>query len=70
MRGQLFQHLRRKDLIQNRVNIDDWEIYLVIGNDRSGALVTIIERKISFTVSMRVDDKSERLVTATTIALL
>jgi IS30 family transposase len=48
----------------------DWEIDLVIGKGHSGALVTIVERETSFTVSTRVDDKSAKTVTATTIALL
>jgi IS30 family transposase len=48
----------------------DWEIDLVIGKGHSGALVTIVERKTSFTVSTRVDDKSAKTVTAATIALL
>lgn len=38
--------------------------------DHNGALVTIIERKTSFTVSMLVDDKSAKIVTAATITLL
>ena len=48
----------------------DWDIDLVIGKGHSGALVTIVERKTSFTVSTRVDDKSAKTVTAATIALL
>ncbi|MFT7315338.1 MAG: IS30 family transposase [Paraglaciecola sp.] len=42
----------------------DWEINLVIGKDHSSALVTIVERKTSFTVLTRVDDKSAKTVTA------
>ena len=34
------------------------------------SLLTIVERKTSFTVSTRVDDKSAKTVTAATIALL
>jgi IS30 family transposase len=48
----------------------DWEIDLVIGKGHSGARVTIVERKTSFTVSIRVDDKSAKTVTAASIALL
>lgn len=48
----------------------DWEIDLVIGKGHSGALVTIVERKTSFTVSTRVNDKSAKTVTAATLALL
>lgn len=35
----------------------------------SGALVTIVERSTSFTVSTRVNDKSAETVTAATVAL-
>jgi IS30 family transposase len=69
--------------IKNRVSIDerpvevdekertgDWEIDLVIGKGHSGALVTVVERKTSFTVSTRINDKTAETVTAATIALL
>jgi IS30 family transposase len=72
-----------RGFIKNRISIDerphvvddknrmgDWEIDLIIGKGHSGALVTIVERKTSFTVSTRVDDKSAKTVTAATIALL
>jgi len=59
-----------RPVIEDKNRIGDWEIDLVIGKGHSGALVTIVERKTSFTVSMRVDDKSARSVTAATIALL
>ena len=60
----------RPQVVDDKSRIGDWEIDLVIGKGHSGALVTIVERKTSFTVSMRVDDKSARSVTAATIALL
>ncbi|PKG37982.1 IS30 family transposase [Psychromonas sp. Urea-02u-13] len=60
----------RPAVVDDKNRIGDWEIDLVIGKGHSGALVTIVERKTSFTVSMRVDDKSARSVTAATIALL
>ncbi|WP_435236853.1 IS30 family transposase [Psychromonas sp. PT13] len=60
----------RPTVIDNKSRIGDWEIDLVIGKGHSGALVTIVERKTSFTVSIRVDDKSAKSVTAATIALL
>jgi IS30 family transposase len=60
----------RPAVVEDKNRIGDWEIDLVIGKGHSGALVTIVERKTSFTVSMRVDDKSARSVTAATIALL
>jgi IS30 family transposase len=75
-------HAGRGHII-NRVSIDerpvevdakertgDWEIDLVIGKGHSGALVTIVERKTSFTVSTRINDKKAETVTAATIALL
>ena len=57
-------------VVEDKSRIGDWEIDLVIGKGHSGALVTIVERKTSFTVSARVDDKSAKTVTAATIALL
>lgn len=60
----------RPPVVDTKSRIGDWEIDLVIGKGHSGALVTIVERKTSFTVSMRVDDKSAKSVTAATIALL
>lgn len=60
----------RPQVVDDKSRIGDWEIDLVIGKGHSGALVTIVERKTSFTVSTRVDDKSAKTVTAATIALL
>jgi len=60
--------------IKNRVSVDektrvgDWEIDLVIGKGHSDALVTIVERKTKFTVSMRTNGKTVETVTAATIA--
>lgn len=60
----------RPAIVEDKNRVGDWEIDLVIGKGHSGALVTIVERKTSFTVSTRVDDKSAKTVTAATIALL
>lgn len=60
----------RPSIVEDKSRIGDWEIDLVIDKGHSGSLVTIVERKISFTVSTRVDDKSAKTVTAATIALL
>jgi len=60
----------RPQVVEDRSRVGDWEIDLVIGKGHSGALVTIVERQTSFTVSTRVDDKSAKTVTAATIALL
>lgn len=75
--------LAGRGCIKNRVSIDerpaivdaksrvgDWEIDLVIGKGHSGALVTIVERMTSFTVSTRIDSKCADVVTAATIDLL
>ena len=60
----------RPPIVDEKSRIGDWEIDLVIGKGHSGALVTIVERKTSFTVSTRVNDKTAETVTAATIALL
>lgn len=60
----------RPQVVDDKSRVGDWEIDLVIGKGHSGALVTIVERKTSFTVSTRVNDKSADTVTAATIALL
>jgi len=60
----------RPDVVDDKSRVGDWEIDLVIGKGHSGALVTIVERKTSFTVSTQIDDKSAKTVTAATIALL
>jgi IS30 family transposase len=60
----------RPDVVDDKCRVGDWEIDLVIGKGHSGAMVTIVERKTSFTVSTRIDDKSAKTVTAATIALL
>lgn len=56
----------RPQVVDEKVELAD----LVIGKGHSGALVTIVERKMRFTVSTRVNDKSAESVTAATIALL
>jgi len=60
----------RPNIVDDKSRVGDWEIDLVIGKGHSGALVTIVERQISFTVSTRIFDKQAATVTAATIALL
>ena len=60
----------RPAIVDEKGRVGDWEIDLVIGKGHSGALVTIVERATSFTVSTRINDKSAKTVTAATIALL
>ena len=40
----------RPKIVDDKGRIGDWEIDLVIGKGHSGALVTIVERKTSFTL--------------------
>jgi len=61
---------QRPAIVDDKSRVGDWEIDLVIGKGHSGALVTIVERRTSFTVSTRIDDKSAETVTNATIALL
>jgi IS30 family transposase len=60
----------RPAIVEEKSRIEDWEIDLVIGNGHSGALVTIVDRATSFTVSSRVNSKSADVVTAATISFL
>ncbi|WP_262368493.1 IS30 family transposase [Marinomonas sp. IMCC 4694] len=60
----------RPSTVDEKTQIGDWEIDLVIGAKHSGALLTIVERKLSFTVSKQINDKSAKTVTAATIELL
>jgi|TARA_Y100000031_G_C8163451_1_gene358179 IS30 family transposase len=60
----------RPPVVDEKSRVGDWEIDLVIGKGHSGAIVTIVERKLSFTVSKRVNSKSAEIVTAATIELL
>lgn len=60
----------RPSVVDEKSRIGDWEIDTVIGKGHSGALVTIVERVMKFTVSAQVKSKSAKDVTAATIALL
>ena len=60
----------RPAIVDEKERLGDWEIDLVIGKGHSGALVTIVERQTSFTLSTRINDKSAETVTAATIKLL
>jgi IS30 family transposase len=60
----------RPAIVDEKTRVGDWEIDLVIGKGDSGALVTIVARATSFTVSKRVNGKSADIVTAETISLL
>lgn len=60
----------RPAIVDEKERLGDWEIDLVIGKGHSGALVTIVERQTSFTLSTRINNKSAETVTAATIKLL
>lgn len=60
----------RPAIVDEKKRVGDWEIDLVIGKGHSGALVTIVERATSFTVSKRINNKSAKAVTEATIDLL
>jgi IS30 family transposase len=57
-------------IVEGKSWVGGWEIDLVIGKEHSGALVIIVDRVTSFTVSKRVSSKSADVVAAATIALL
>ena len=72
-RGQIPNRVgieERPAIVDKRRRIGDWEIDTVIGKGHSGALVTIVERALQFTLTARVDSKSAEDVTAATIELL
>jgi IS30 family transposase len=60
----------RPKIVEKKERIGDWEIDLVIGKGHSGALVTIVDRATSFTVSKRINNKMAQTVTDVTIELL
>ncbi len=71
--GQIKDHIsidKRPSIVDENGRVGDWEIDLVIGKGHRGVLMIIVERKTSFTVSKRINEKSTKTVTMTTIALL
>jgi IS30 family transposase len=60
----------RPSVVDSKSRVGDWEIDTVIGKGHSGVLVTIVERKMKFTVSAQVMSKSAADVTEATIRLL
>lgn len=72
-RGQIKNRVSIDDrprVVDDKSRVGDWEIDTVIGKGHSGALVTIVERATSFTVSKQVEGKTAAAVTLATIALL
>ena len=50
-------------IVDEKTSFRDLEIYLIIGKNHSGALVTMVERKTKIYVLCRVNSKSEKTVT-------
>ena len=72
-RGQIINRVsidERPSIVDKKTRVGDWEIDTVIGKGHSGALVTIVDRKMKFTLSSRVMNKSAAAVTAAIIQLL
>ena len=72
-RGQIKDRVsmdQRPAIVEKKSRIGDWEIDLVMGRPRTGALVSVVERRSRYTVLGKVPSKQAEHVAATTIALL
>ena len=72
-RGQIKDRVsmdQRPAIVEEKSRIGDWEIDLVMGGQRTGALVSVVERRSRYTVLGKVPSKQAEHVAATTIALL
>lgn len=72
-RGQIKNRVsidERPAVVDEKIEVGHWEIDTVIGQNHSGALVTIVERVTKFTVSARVQSKCAADVSAMTVTLL
>ena len=61
---------QRPAIVEEKSRIGDWEIDLVMGRPRTGALVSVVERRSRYTVLGKVPSKQAEHVAAATIALL
>ena len=61
---------QRPAIVEEKSRIGDGEIDLVMGGQRTGALVSVVERRSRYTVLGKVPSKQAEHVAATTIALL
>ena len=61
---------QRPAIVEAKSRIGDWEIDLVMGRARTGALVSVVERRSRYTVLGKVPSKQAQQVAAATIALL
>ena len=72
-RGQIKDRVsidQRPAIAEAKSRIGDWEIDLVMGRPRTGALVSLVERRSRYTVLGKVSSKQAEHVAAVTIALL
>jgi IS30 family transposase len=60
----------RPEIVDQRSRLGDWEVDLIFGKGRNGALVTLTERKSRFTLLRGVASKSADLVSRAVIELL
>jgi len=60
----------RAAIVENQEPFGDWEIEAVLGQRGTGVMVTLLERKSRFFRIRKVDSKSAKDVTTTTIELL
>ena len=64
-RGQVRNEIsieERPEIVDNKTRIGDWEIDTVIGKNRQGVLISIVERKSKITLIRKVDNKSAEIV--------
>ena len=72
-RGQIKDRVsidQRPAIVEEKSRIGDWEIDLVLGGQRCGALVSLVERRSRYTVLGKVASKQAQQVAAVTIELL
>ena len=61
---------QRPAIVEEKSRIGDWEIDLVMGRPRTGALVSVVERRSRYTVLGKVPSKQAEHVAAATMKLL
>ena len=72
-RGQIKDRVnidQRPAIVEEKSRIGDWEIDLVMGRTRTGALVSLVERRSRYTLLGKVGSKQAEQVAAVSIALL
>jgi IS30 family transposase len=60
----------RPEIVDQRSRLGDWEVDLIFGKGRQGAVVTLTERKSRFTLIRKAASKSADLVAQTVVDLL